>query len=256
MSARVANSPKWRFRRWRSRLLCALLLAPLLQLAVAHAQSLPAIHEATTQLLLLDGVRAFRGERYEEALAIFRRIEAAQAPADIGFYLGMTLHKLGRHAEALVVFRAAHRAGLREPVADYYQAVSCHRLGLFMRAQQGFSALLAGAKRPAEANTPPLGPRLQQGARSFLEAIEQPLADPAQRLQRYEAALSQAATLPAGSEEEALEWVDEAVQLFAQLPGRAEHLPVLRQALLRLRNALRGKPAHADVMALWAQSGA
>lgn len=224
---------------------------------------------AATQALLLDGVRAFRAEHYEDALRIFKRVEADKSPADIGFYLGMVLHKLGRHAEALTVFRAAHRAGLREPVADYYQAVSAYRLGLFGRARQGFQALLACSEQPAAcpaspsgATAPMLGPRLQQGARSFLQAVELALTetvDGSSRpllLRRYEIALGRATALPAGSEDEALEWLDEAVQLFGQLPERATLLPGLRQALQQLGEALRGKPAAADVKMLWAQSGA
>lgn len=228
------------------------------------------VDSAATQALLLDGVRAFRAERYEEALRIFKRVEADKSPADIGFYLGMVLHKLGRHAEALTVFRAAHRAGLREPVADYYQAVSAYRLGLFWRARQGFQALLACSEQPATCATSPsssapapmLGPRLQQGARSFLQAVEQALTetlDGSSRpllLRRYEIALGRATALPAGSEDEALEWLDEAVQLFGQLPERATLLPALRQSLQQLGEALRGKPAAADVKMLWAQSGA
>jgi tetratricopeptide (TPR) repeat protein len=257
MLVRTANRQKLR----QSRLLGALFAAQLFLLDMAVAQTHPpGADSASAQLLLLDGVRAFRAEHYDEALVIFRRIESEQSPADIGFYLGMTLHKLGRHAEALTVFRAAHRAGLREPVADYYQAVSCFRLGLFTRAQQGFSVLTASAGKRAAADAPVLGPRLQLGAKSFLSAIdgahfEAAGAQRSSAIQRYEAALARATALTAEHDDEALEWLDEAVQLFVQLPERAERMPALKRSVLQLRHALHGKPAESDLLILSVHAG-
>lgn len=216
----------------------------------------PAVTDA--QALLLDGVRAFRAERYEESLQIFRRVEATEQPLDIGFYLGMSLHHLGRHGEALAAFRSARRAGLREPMADYYQAVSCYRLGMLTRAQKGFLSLVA-PPGPSSGGTPLLGPRLQQGAQRFLLAIEQALGEQdlgkrqAVHLRRYEAALQRAQAV--GGDGQALEWLDEAVQILTQAPEHAEQHLALRQEFLKVRDALRGKPAEADVLALWAQLG-
>jgi tetratricopeptide (TPR) repeat protein len=206
---------------------------------------------ATAQALLLDGVRAFRAERYEDALVLFRRVEAEQQPADIGFYLGTALHKLGRHLEALGAFRAAHRAGLREPIADYYLAVSCYRLGMWTRARQGFAALFG----PAAPDSPVLGPRLQQGAQRFLTTIEQSLTevgpDGAPRLgaqQRYEAArLASESLLAAGNEDGALEWLDEAARVLAELPQRAELAQALRPLVTRLRRSPHGRLAVAEL---------
>jgi hypothetical protein len=217
---------------------------------------------AVDQELLLDGVRAFRSEKYEEALRLFRRIESEQQPADIGFYVGTTLHKLGRHLEAVVAFRAARRAGLREPVVDYYLSVSCYRLGMLARARRGFAALVVPAAQPAPsdgADAPVLGPRLQQGAQRFLAAVDQALVDsapataprPGLLARRQEAARLEAESqLAAGNDAAALEWLDEAAQLLVGLPERNEKLPALRQQLSRLRAGPYGKSAEADLLAI------
>ena len=244
---------------------CATLGVMVLGLFVhlADGQPLPSPSTgaaATDQEALLSGVRAFRAERYAEALDIFRRVETQQQPKDIGFYLGMVLHKLGRHVEALTAFRAAQRSGLREPVADYYHAVSCYRLGMLQRARQGFAILVAPAG-PTE-QQPVLGPRLQLGAQRFLQAIEQAAAEPdagssrpSAVLRRYESALQKAEGLlaPGGSAELALEWFDEAVELLRQVPERTGPLLALRKILLPMREAVRGTPAEGEVLALWAR---
>jgi tetratricopeptide (TPR) repeat protein len=241
--------------------LVGLVCGPLCKADAAPGQPSsppPSLDRAATQRLLLDGVRAFRGERYEEALNIFQRVEAADPSSDIGFYLGMTQHKLGRHLEALSALRAARRRGLREPVADYYQAVSCYRLGMFERARQSFAALSASFRGNADA--PVLGPRLQQGAQRFIQALEAARATPEPEgkrqglLLRYEAARTQAdQQLSGGSAAAALEWLDEAVGILAQVPDRAEKLPALRKSLLRLREALRGQPAEPEIAAQWSR---
>ncbi len=246
-----------------------LLSELLLQTAFAQERisSAPVPSAADTlamQRLLLDGVRAFRTERYTEALEIFRRIDAEQAPKDIGFYLGMVLHKLGRHAEALLAFRAAHRSGLREPVADYYRAVSCYKLGLLFRARADFQAMLTAPLDSGQEDEPVLGPHLQQGAQRFLQAIEQalPVADVAPTakspaVRRYEAALQQTRSLlgEKAGEDEALEWLEEAIARFLQIPERQKLLLPLQKLFLRLRETVRGKPTELDVQALWERIG-
>lgn len=202
------------------------------------------------QALLLEGVRAFRAERYEEALALFGSVRARYAVTDIGFYEGMALHKLGRHAAALIAFRDAGRAGLREPIAAYYQAVSCYRLGMLARAQQGFQALLAASREPG--GNVPIGPRLLQGAQQFLARSEQdglalPGATPPDApnlLKRADAALASAeASLPA-SPAEAAEWLAEAAELYARHPARGANLGRFQAVLARARQ-LTAQPASA-----------
>lgn len=225
------------------------LIVALLFLVPAHSLAQPAESaEARLQAQLLDGVRAFRAEQYESALEIFRRVEGAAARPDIGFYLGMALHKLGRHADALSEFRAAHRAGLREPVADYYRAVSCYRMGLYERARGGFRALLQPAA--AETGAPQLGPRLLTGAERFLAALDRttmPAADGAgtEPGQRFESALKKADAASARSDAEAQEWLEEAALLLGTLPAteRAVALPRFQAVLARVQQAARGPAA-------------
>jgi tetratricopeptide (TPR) repeat protein len=198
------------------------------------------------QTLLLDGVRAFRAEQYDSALAIFRRVEQQSARPDIGMYLGMALHKLGRHAEALSAFRAARRVGLAESVADYYDAVSCFRLGMYERARVGFAALLAETERPG---SPPLGPRLREGAERFLAATERSAprqADPARPEQlpvrRLEVVLKQVSELPQVRGLEGAEWLEEAALLLPLLPTteRTPYLSRFQEILSTLQQSLGG----------------
>jgi tetratricopeptide (TPR) repeat protein len=194
------------------------------------------VADATTQGLLLDGVRAFRAERYDEALQIFHRVKSQHLLQDIGFYEGMALHKLGRHAEALVAFRAAHRLGLREPIADYYQAVSCYRLGMMARAAREFAALLPqGSANPAP---PVLGPRLVLGVSQFLRASSRglPLSE-VQASERLQAALASAELALMRSAPESLEWLQEAAELFPSVSIAPTYRSRFRQLLLRVRSA-------------------
>lgn len=211
------------------------------------------------QLQLLEGVRLFRAEQYEAALRIFQTVGGDDPPADIGVYLGMVLHKLGRHLHALGAFRSAQRSGLREPVADYYAAVSCYRLGMSTRARHAFSALLA-VQAGASATQPTLGPRLQQGARNFLSVLRQPSTDPAPDggtliyRQRLDLARQNIDRLFLTDDiEGALEWLDEATQLLDEVSDsqeRTERADDLRPALLRLRSKASSRMRSADLPAL------
>lgn len=185
------------------------------------------------QALLLSGVRAFRAEHFEEALQLFRRASSEHGVLDIGFYEGMSLHKLGRHAEALAAFRAAHRAGLREPIADYYAAVSSFRLGMYARAQHEFLALAA---------TPALGPRLAQGAQLFLRSIERSGLRPAigqssapLLTERLDAALGQADAALSPPSPELIEWLTEAAELLALSPERGAAFERFQQLVARVQ---------------------
>jgi len=227
--------------------LCGLLLG--CGLAVPSPVLAQEPGDAQMQSLLLNGVRAFRAEQYDGALAIFRRVEQQSARPDIGMYVGMALHKLGRHAEALSAFRAARRGGLAESVADYYDAVSCYRLGMYERARVGFSALLA---EPEPQGSPPLGPRLREGAERFLAATERSAPqrpDPARPEQfpsrRLEAALKQASELHPVRGLEGTEWLEEAALLLPLVP-HTERTPYqlrFQELLTTLQQALSGPTA-------------
>jgi tetratricopeptide (TPR) repeat protein len=227
--------------------LCGLLLG--CGLAVPSPVLAQEPGDAQMQSLLLDGVRAFRAEQYDSALAIFRRVEQQSARPDIGMYLGMALHKLGRHAEALSAFRVARRGGLAESVADYYDAVSCYRLGMYERARVGFAALLA---EPEQKGSPPLGPRLREGAERFLATIERSAprqADPARPEQlptrRLDAALKQVSELPPVRGLEGAEWLEEAALLLPLLPPTERTAYSLRfqELLTTLQQSLSGPTA-------------
>ena len=178
-----------------------------------------------TQAELLRGVRAFRAGQYEEALARF--VQLRPAVPDIGFYLGTTLHKLGRHAEALAAFRAARQAGLREPVSAYYEALSCYQLGLLTRSRRGFEALA----RPDAA----AGPRLRDGAGRFLGRIDA-LEATAPASARYAVAVERARA--AAADPVAIEWIEEAALLLPTLPDAAAQAPALRPLLARWASSL------------------
>lgn len=221
------------------------------------SESAKPISNPTVQLQLLEGVRLFRTAQYDEALRVFQKIDAERQSADIGFYLGMVLHKLGRHLPALIAFRSAQRSGLHEPVADYYLSVSCFRLGMTTRARSGFTALVA-ASPSAGSPALPLGPRLQQGARSFLAALPPALADAetetnAALAAHYEPALRSSERLLAIEEiDGALEWFEEAARSLLESPehpARALRLSEVRELWTRLRSKL-GTRSSGDVQAI------
>lgn len=89
---------------------------------------------------VLAGARAFRDERFADALVEFRVAERLGDPRARG-YAGAALLKLDRPEQALEAFegRGAPAAG-RDPLLDYYHAMACHDLRLYLRADR----LLAG----------------------------------------------------------------------------------------------------------------
>ena len=219
---------------------------PAAQTAVVTRSSETASTEVQTALLA--GVRAFRAERYTEALQLFRQVSAAFVVQDIGLYEGMTLHKLGQHQQALVAFRRAQRFGFRDTVATYYQAVSCYRLGMLARARLLFGSLRAGQ---AGIHAEVLGPRLVTGAVQFSEAIAEAGQTPEQlstrlenALQRVGASLQQSVTQAAEVSAEqradlATEWLEESTELLLLLPEqqRAAWLPRLKTSFVAVRAA-------------------
>lgn len=234
------RSRAWhRLARVRALLGCLVVLAAL-------AGPVASGDEAAVQGDLLAGVRAFRAERYADALVIFRRLDAGGAVPEIGLYLGMTEHKLGHHAEALRGFRAARRADLHEPVATYYEAVSCYRLGLLQRARTLLRALLELRAYAGSADPAPVGPRLQAGARRFLLAIDEataslPIATRAAAVLDHASALSRTR----GRAAEAAEWFEEAA-LLTQRADQASYLPRLQQLARQIAEA--GGAREADLL--------
>lgn len=83
---------------------------------------------------VLAGARLFRAQRYGEALVEFR-VAQRLGDADAAGYAAATLVKLGRAEEAIEAF-AALKAALADPLLDYYQALACHQLGLYLCADR------------------------------------------------------------------------------------------------------------------------
>ena len=237
--------------RLRIGALPALLFGLLfLSQSVIHAQE-PSGSDAESQVqaLLLDGVRAFRAEQFESALQIFHRVERFGPRADLGMYRGMALHKLGRHAEALAEFRVARRAGISESVADYYDAVSCYRLGLHERARDGFAALL---DPQTHKGSPPLGPRLREGAARFVAALDRiaprnpdPLRPETALSRRIDLVQKQVSEATQRRSVEAQEWLEEAALLLQLLPieARSSYLPAFQESLVALQQSYKAQAA-------------
>jgi FimV-like protein len=110
---------------------------------------------------LLAGVHAFRDGKYDEALVELRLVQAApDAPADLAFYLGPTLYKLGRHREALAVFLASPAA--RDALTDFYLGQTYYQLRLYRKARATFAGLRARG----------LGPVLGAAAERYVNAVD------------------------------------------------------------------------------------
>jgi len=237
------------------RLLCAAIIA------LGVSGELRADDTATARHLLL-GVRAFKAERYDEALVELRVVaRAPDAPADLAFYLGPTLFKLQRYDEALAVF-AASRA-TPDALTDFYRGQTYYQLRLFRKARTVFSELRARGLGPAlhEAagryialvdaayRTPPttgsidyyVAEGLERAARDALVAAE--YLDEARQVEALAAEPHRHAEILAGL---AAAWIDAArpqlaVTLLAAEPAR---LPELAWQLARAYAAA-GDAAHA-----------
>jgi hypothetical protein len=121
----------------------------------AHADD-----DATSRHLLA-GVHAFRDGRYEEALVELRIVaRAPDAPADLAFYLGPTLVKLGRDREAIAVF-VASPAPL-DPLTDFYLGEAYYHERMYRKARAVFAKLRARG----------LGPVLDEAAGAYVAAVD------------------------------------------------------------------------------------
>jgi tetratricopeptide (TPR) repeat protein len=117
--------------------------------------------DTTTARHLLLGVRAFKAERYDEALVELRVVaRAPDAPADLAFYLGPTLFKLQRYDEALAVFAASRAAP--DALTDFYRGQTYYQLRLFRKARAVFGDLRARG----------LGPALHDAAGRYIALVD------------------------------------------------------------------------------------
>ena len=192
------------------RILCAVVVA------LAVSGELRA-DDAATARHLLQGVRAFKAERYDEALVELRVVaRAADAPADLAYYLGPTLYKLQRYDEALAVFVASRAAP--DALTDFYLGQTCYQLRLFRKARSVFAELRARG----------LGPALHEAAGRYISLVDATYQapPPAGSIDYYVSeGIARAASAPAV----AAEYLDEArqVESLARAPHR--HLEILER---------------------------
>jgi hypothetical protein len=116
---------------------------------------------------LLAGVRAFKAGHYDEALVELRVVQRApDAPADLAFYLGPTLVKLGRDREAIDVFVASKAPP--DALTDFYLGEAYFRLKLYRKARGVFAGLRSRG----------LGPALDEAAGRYVAAVDAVYATP------------------------------------------------------------------------------
>jgi tetratricopeptide (TPR) repeat protein len=170
----------------------------------------PAAPSATGRHLLT-GVRAFKDGRYEEALVELRLVaRAPDAPADLAFYLGPTLYKLGRHREALASFVTSHATP--DALTAFYLGETCYQLKLYRKARAVFVGL----------RTRGLGPVLDEAAARYVDLIDAAYhAEPDTSTIDYYAGLG--LELADGNPVVAAEYLDEARQVEALAKTRYRH---------------------------------
>ena len=114
-----------------------------------------------TQRHLLAGVRAFKAHDYEQALVELRVVQRApDAPADLAFYLGPTLVKLGRDREAIDVFVTSKAPS--DALSDFFLGEAYYHARLYRKARGVF----------ADLRTRSLGPALDEAAERYITAID------------------------------------------------------------------------------------
>lgn len=184
-----------------------MVMRALYALLIVLCASAPAAADATAGHLLA-GVRAFKEGRYEEALVELRVVaRSPEAPADLAFYLGPTLYKLGRHREAITVFVASRAP--RDALSDFYLGQAYYQAQLYRKARGVFTSLRARG----------LGPTLDAAAARYLGAIDAVYRSPP-RPETIDAYAAQAAEVAAADPVLAGELLDEA-RLVAELsPAR------------------------------------
>ena len=186
---------------------------------------------------LLAGVHAFKEGRYEEALVELRIVQhSADAPADLAFYLGPTLYKLGRHREALAVFVGS--GAPRDALTELYLGQTFYQLRLYRRARRSFAPLQGQG----------LGPALEDAAQRYVVAIDRLYASPPS-VKAIDAYLADGvAVARAGEPLVAAEYFEEAreVEAFGPTPYRRAEI---RTALAAARNDARQSAAVIELLA-------
>ena len=195
---------------------------------------------AATARHLLAGVRAFQQGHYDEALVELRVVaRAPDAPADLAFYLGPTLYKLGRYREALAVFVTSRAP--RDALTDFYLGETYFRLQLYRKAHDVFARLQSQG----------LGPVLDAAAQRYVAVIDAAYrAAPADGTVAYY--IAQGRALLASDPVVAAEYLEEA-RLVDALAALHPARPDLDEALAAAYNAL-GRAS--DVVALLAAAPA
>ncbi|HET9623864.1 MAG TPA: hypothetical protein VFP84_20975 [Kofleriaceae bacterium] len=184
----------------------ALILAACMLAASASPRALA--DDGGTTRHLLAGVHAFKDGRYAEALVELRVVaRAADAPADLAFYLGPTLYKLGRYAEALDVFAASRVAP--DALTDFYRGQTCYQLRLFRKARTIFAALRRAG----------LGPALDEAAGRYVAQVDAAYRSPP-AIDAIDYYVEQGLELRARDPVLAAEYLDEARQVEALSPVR------------------------------------
>ena len=190
---------------------------------------------AGTARHLLQGVRAFKAERYDEALVELRMVaRAPDAPANLAYYLGPTLYKLQRYDEALRVFVGSSAA--RDALTDFYLGQTCYQLRLFRKARTVFGELRASD----------LGPALREAAGRYLAIVDAVYRapPPVGSIDYY---LGEGLARAAGDPVVAAEYLDEARQVEALAREPHRHLEIV-EALAAAWNAS-GRPERVVALA-------
>jgi len=116
-------------------------------IALAMSATSPARADTSTTRHLLAGVHAFKEGHYEDALVELRVVaRSPDAPADLAFYLGPTLYKLGRYREALAVFVSS--TATSDALTDFYLGETYYQLRLYRKARAVFDGLRARGLGP------------------------------------------------------------------------------------------------------------
>lgn len=116
---------------------------------------------------VLAGARAFRAGQWADALVEFRVALKLGAPASVRWYEGAALARAGRFEEAVGSFELALETApaARDPLLDYYRALSCFELRLWGCVVEVTSELERSG-----------GPRVQQQVKAMANEAHQLLS--------------------------------------------------------------------------------